>query len=208
MIDRLALILLLAGSMLFGAIFAAELTAPSAPAEIAVAASTAPVHGNTPPSSVTSVANVRPDSMVAEILARPLFSATRRPPPQSDSPTGDSALSDTRLTGIVTEPGYRFAIFAPNGAKALIVREGDTVSGWRVENITPSEVSLTGPEGTKTLQPKNDPNLVRASPPMAAPPAPLPPTRAAAVAAPSRPGFPAPFPNRPPLRPGQPRGRR
>ena len=30
MIDRLALILLLAGSMLFGAIFAAELTAPYA----------------------------------------------------------------------------------------------------------------------------------------------------------------------------------
>jgi hypothetical protein len=207
MIDRLALILLFAGSMLFGAIFAAELTARPAPAEIAVAADSAPVHGNTPPPSVASVANVRPDSMVAEILARPLFSATRRPPPKSDSPTGDSGLSDTRLTGIVTEPGYRFAIFAPNGAKALMVHEGDTVSGWRVENITPTEVSLTGPEGTKTLQPKNDPNLVRTSPPAAAPPAPLPP-RAAAAATPPRPGFPAPFPNRPPLRPGQPRGRR
>ena len=206
MIDRLALILLLAGSMLFGAIFAAELTARPAPAKIAVAAGSAPVHGNTSPPSVISVANVRPASMVAEILARPLFSATRRPPPQSDSPTGDSGLSDTRLTGIVTEPGYRFAIFAPNGAKALMVHEGDTVSGWRVENITPTEVSLTGPEGTKTLQPKNDPNLVRTSPPMAAPPAPLPPTRAAA--APPRPGFPTPFPNRPSLRPGQPRGRR
>jgi hypothetical protein len=208
MIDRLALMSLLAGSILFGAIFAVELTAPPAPAEIAVAAGSAPVRGNTPPPSVTPLANVRPDSIVAEILARPLFSATRRPPPQSDSPTGDSALSDTRLTGIVTEPGYRFAIFAPNGAKALIVHEGDTVSGWRVENITPTEVSLTGPEGTKTLQPKNDPNLVRASPPTAALPASLLPTRAAAVAAPPRPGFPVPFPNRLPLRPGQPRGRR
>jgi hypothetical protein len=206
MIDRLALMLLVVGSILFGAIFAVELTAPPAPAEIAVAAGSAPARGKTPPPSVASVANVRPDSIVAEILARPLFSATRRPPPQSDSPTGDSALSDTRLTGIVTEPGYRFAIFAPHGAKALIVHEGDTVSGWRVENITPSEVSLTGPEGTKTLQPKNDPSLVRASPPTAAPPIPLPPTRATA-AAPPRPGFPVPFPNRPPLRPSQPRGR-
>ena len=97
--------------------------------------------------------------MVAEILARPLFSATRRPPPHSDSPTGDSALSDTRLTGIVTEPGYRFAIFAPNGAKALIVHEGDTVSGWRVENITPTEVSLTGPEGTKDPPAKERPEF-------------------------------------------------
>ncbi len=33
------------------------------------------------------------------------------------------------------------------------------MSGWRVERINPREVSLSGPSGTKTLQPKFDPNL-------------------------------------------------
>ena len=79
------------------------------------------------------------------------------------------AFTDTRLAGIVTEPGHRFAIFAPTGAKPMIVTEGDTVSGWRVDSITPREVSLSGPGGTKTLQPKIDPNLAPpAPPPMAA----------------------------------------
>ena len=97
---------------------------------------------------------------MATILARPLFSTTRRPPPAQRRPGGrHSTFDDTRLAGIVTEPGHRFAIFAPAGAKPLIVSEGDTVSGWRVDSITAREVSLSGPGGTKTLQPKIDPNL-------------------------------------------------
>ena len=54
---------------------------------------------------------------------------------------------------------HRLALFAVSGDKPLKVGEGDSVSGWRVESITPREVSLSGPSGTKTLQPKLDPNL-------------------------------------------------
>ena len=70
-----------------------------------------------------------------------------------------------RLTGIVTEPEHHVAIFAVNGAKPLRLTEGEAVSGWRIESITPREVSLSGPGGTKTLEPKLDPNLVQQPPP-------------------------------------------
>ncbi len=47
----------------------------------------------------------------------------------------------------------------------MVVTEGETVSGWRVDSITPREVSLSGPGGTKTLQPKIDPNLTPSATP-------------------------------------------
>jgi hypothetical protein len=206
MIDRLALIVLLAGCALFTAILAAEITAtPVAQTEIATRRSPPPAEPLAP--AARAERGPRSDAMLAEILARPLFSATRRPPTKTEAPTGDSGLADTRLAGIVTAPGRRFAIFAPNGAKPLVVNEGDTVSGWHIERITPQEVSLSGPSGTKTLQPKIDPNLVPPPPPpvAAAPPPPASaPNNPAAVPR----GFPAPPFNRPPMRPGQLRERR
>src|SRR5215472_7180031 len=155
MTHRLMLLLLVAGSVLFGAIILLELKAAGAndPVIAEVAARperAATVHGQQGP---------RIEELVATALARPLFSSTRRPPQAAVAGTGDSDLADRRLTGIVTTPGRRLAIFAVSGDKPLKVAEGDDVSGWRVESITPREVSLTGPSGTKTLQPKLDPNL-------------------------------------------------
>jgi hypothetical protein len=99
-------------------------------------------------------------------LARPLFSSTRRPPQAAADSATDSDLADMRLTGFVTEPEHHRAIFAVNGAtKPLRLTEGEALSGWRIESITPHEVSLSGPGGTKTLQPKLDPNLVQKPPP-------------------------------------------
>jgi general secretion pathway protein N len=156
MIHRLALLLSIAGCLLFGAIILIELK---------------PVDGDdqtvrevSARSPTAAAANRRQtpkvEESVATILARPLFSSTRRPPPNaSQGGAGDSDLADTRLTGIVTAPGRRFAIFAVSGDKPLRVAEGEAVSGWRIESITPREVSLSGPSGTKTLQPKIDPNL-------------------------------------------------
>ena len=119
-------------------------------------------------SPTTRRQNPRPEELVATALARPLFSSTRRPPQDaSGGAAADSDLSDARLTGIVTTPRHRIAIFAVSGDKPLKVAEGDAVSGWRIESITPREVSLSGPSGTKTLQPKLDPNLV---PPPGQPP--------------------------------------
>lgn len=198
MIDRAPIYVLLAGCALLGAVVFAELgpDREDSPAIETPARSAAP-----PPEQ--RQARTGADELVAEALARPLFSSTRRPPAAAagdDGPTGGE-LSDTRLAGIVTEPGRRFAIFVPEGAKPLTVIEGETVSGWRVDSITPREVSLSGPGGNKTLQPKIDPNLTPPappSPPAAAAPAATPPAAAARArsraAAQAPPGLPVPPP--------------
>lgn len=202
MIDRLLPVLLLGGCVLFAAIVFVETRPASTPELSASAALPLPEEGSRRAPRQGLAGPGRYAEMVATILARPLFSSTRRPPASGGAAPTDTGLSDMRLTGIVTSPGRRIAIFAPAGAKLLTVSEGDNLSGWRVESITADEVSLSGPEGTKTLQPKFDPNLV---PP---PPPPTPgnsrPGPSAVVAPPPlRPGFPPGFVGRAPPRPGQ-----
>jgi hypothetical protein len=190
MIDRLPLILLSSGAALFAGILASEITAGPAPeADIAVAMPQRP-NGSLHPVRPEPIAGV--DQMIASILARPLFSAGRRPLAAGDAVV-DTSLDNTRLAGIVTENGRRFALFAPLGAKPMVVKEGDTVNGWRIDSITPGEVALSGPGGSKTLEPKNDPNLIP-------PPAPPPPGAAVASASPPvRPPLPASERRPPPL---------
>jgi general secretion pathway protein N len=202
MTDRLAIYLLLAGCLILGAIVVIEI-APAVrddplTAEIPGRPNAAPPAMHRPPSE-------RIDELLATVLARPLFSSTRRPPQSAVNDGGGADFADTRLTGIVTEPSRHIAIFAVNGAKALRLTEGEAVSGWRIESITPREVSLSGPGGSKTLEPKVDPNLVPSAPgpapaatagarPGAAP--------ASAAAAPPRPGV-SPTPGLPPPRPAR-----
>jgi general secretion pathway protein N len=188
---RLVLLLLIAGCLVFGSIVFAELQ-PTGEENSAPAAA-----GSKPDVAPAARLQQSPriEELVTVILARPLFSNTRRPPQAaSNDATKDSDLSDARLTGIVTEPRRRVAIFAITGDKPLRVSEGEAVSGWRIDSITPREVSLSGPTGTKTLQPKVDPSLAAASgsaggrlpiPPAAAAARPPAPAAAAGVAPPS-----------------------
>jgi hypothetical protein len=205
MTDRLVIYLLLAGCLIFGAVALLELapaaTDTAAPNEVSRPADTT--------SAVRRQPSTRLEELLALALARPLFSSTRRPPQSAatDSVT-NSDLADMRLTGIVTEPDHHVAIFAVNGAKPLRVSEGEAVSGWRIDSITPHEVSLSGPGGTKTLEPKLDPNLVQPAAPTPPPnPAARQPAQPAPVAnVPPRPGVPPSVrPPTPPVRP--PRGR-
>jgi hypothetical protein len=161
MIDRLVLYLLLAGSAMFGAILYLELgtgTAGGKPAIEMPQPAKARVAARPPQ-------KLRHQQLVATILARPLFSPTRRPPETVSGPDAGPDLADARLTGIVTLPPLKIAIFAVKGAKPLVLSEGETVSGWRIERITPAEIALSGPGGTQTLRPKEDPSLVRVPPP-------------------------------------------
>jgi general secretion pathway protein N len=205
MIDRLVIYLLLAGCLIFGAIVFAELEPAANDAALAELPQRPDAAARVP-----GAPNARLDELLAMALARPLFSSTRRPPQgaANDGASG-SDLADTRLTGIVTEPGHHVAIFAVNGAKPLKLTEGEDVNGWRIENITPREVSLSGPGGTKTLEPKVDPNLVPQPGPTPAvnPAARLlaqPPPAAAQLPKPGVPPVvPGPLPPRPPRAGGQ-----
>ena len=208
MIDRLVIYLLLAGCLIFGAVVLLEL----GPAATDTAASNEVSKRSDTTSAVRRQPSTRLDELLATALARPLFSSTRRPPQSAANDGGTSSdLADMRLTGIVTEPDHHVAIFAVNGAKPLRLSEGEAVSGWRIESITPHEVSLSGPGGTKTLEPKLDPNLVQ--PPGPAPPpnpgARLPAQPAPVANVPPRPGVPpglpaAAVPSRPGVPPGLP----
>jgi hypothetical protein len=166
MTQRLVLLLLIAGSLMFGAIVLAEL-APGAANDPVIAKVAAQ------PEAVAAIhRQQRPnlDEQVATALARPLFSSRRRPASTASAGNAvDGDLADKRLAGIVMTPARHIAIFAVNGDKPVHVSEGEDVSGWRVDSITAREVSLSGPSGTKVLQPKLDPNL---APPAA--PAPIP----------------------------------
>ena len=200
MIDRFVTYFLIGGCLIFGALVLLELqpaaTDTAAPSEVSRRPDTT--------STVHREPSTRLDELLTMALARPLFSSTRRPPQSAPSDNVTSAdLADMRLTGIVTEPEHHVAIFAVNGAKPLRVTEGEAVSGWRIESITPREVSLSGPGGTKTLEPKLDPNLVQqpGSIPAVNPGARLP----AQANVPPRPGVPPGLPAPPPVRP--PRGR-
>src|SRR5215472_4166426 len=209
MIDRLGIYLLLTGCVIFGAIVLLELKS-TATDTVAPSSVTRRVETT---SAVRRQPSTRLDELLAQALARPLFSSTRRPPQAAanDSVTS-SDLADTRLTGIVTEPGHHVAIFAVSGSKPLRLTEGEAVSGWRIESITPREVSLSGPGGTKTLEPKLDPSLAQptSGPTPAANPAarlPAPPTAAQPAPAANvlpRPGRSARIPFPPPGRRAQP----
>jgi hypothetical protein len=95
---------------------------------------------------------------IATSLARPLFSPTRRPAEIAQSGPVTSELTDKRLAGIVVEPERRLAIFAVAGGKPVTVTEGEEIGGWQILTITAKEISVRGPGGTKTLQPKIDPS--------------------------------------------------
>jgi hypothetical protein len=217
MIDRVV-VLLLAGCALFGSVIFAELTS-----EDAGASASAPVAMQSEPATPPRAQGPHIDDLLATIVGRPLFSPTRQPAGRAtpDQPT-DLDLAEVRLTGIVIDPDHHIAIFAVPGAKPMVRSEGETMKDWRLDSITPQEVVLSGPAGTRTLLPKIDASLVRRAPvpPAAAARAAQNPSTAqpggpgvAARAAPGAPLKPASvpavrLPGTPPLRlPGAPRER-
>jgi hypothetical protein len=131
---------------------AIEAPAPAATAAAPVAASALPT------AEVDDTASSLPI-----ILARPLFALDRRP---SASGSTIGAVSDDmpRLSGILIDQSQRRAIFQPGGdAKPVSLSEGEQVAGWQIQKIAADGVTLTGPKGTETLQPKPDPALAAAA---------------------------------------------
>lgn len=154
MIDRLTAICLIA-SVCFAALLPIELRSHLAAPTVA---SPAIRKSNDRPPAPTSPPARK--QLVATALARPLFSANRRPPENEQDAHQDTSLSDMRLTGILTMPDQHFAIFARSDGKPLVRSEGEMISDWRIDNISDQSVFLSGPNGTTTLEPKADPNLV------------------------------------------------
>lgn len=112
---------------------------------------------------------------VAAILARPLFSPDRRPPPEDGQGRAASSTTLPRLAGVLVSPSGKAVFFAGDaGGKPVIVREGGRVGAFTVQVIEAGQVTVTGPEGTQVLRPVFEHNV---SPP--APASPISSTRSA-----------------------------
>ncbi len=134
------------------------------------------------------------------VLARPLFSTSRRPPRVVASTHSDSAPSQARLAGImITRYGKR-AIFAPDGGgKQLILPEGAAINDSTISRIQPDRVTLAS--GT-VLLPSFDKNRVGIANTPPFQPAAIGPTGVSPIGG-QAPGLPNPgFPNPAMLNPG------
>jgi len=112
------------------------------------------------PNQPTLVRKVPPKSKFSQMLERPPFSPTRRPPKavpqkiaktQSPSPVAAPApvaapVRDPQLTvvGIIINPSQQIALVRdPREAKLKRLSRGDEIDGWLVEAILPKRVVLS-----------------------------------------------------------------
>lgn len=140
----------LAGSLVL--VILAEILAPGLPGREAALEPAAP-------DAATDLSRGAGDPVgktVAEILSRPLFRGDRRPAPADGRTNGTNPPGDMpRLSGILISSEANRAIFQPAGkGRAIVVLEGETVGNWRVQTIAADAVTLTGPGGTRRLEPK------------------------------------------------------
>jgi hypothetical protein len=186
-------------SLALAGIIALELRSGGQDAELAPAApsrAAAPVQPPTPLASADQL-----QAWSDTILARPLFSPSRRPPAAGAAAAGAPPPALPRLAGILMDGGRRSVIFASQGERRpVVVSEGAGLDGFRVELIEAGRVTVVGPGGRQVLRPSFDPN----PPPPVAVPAQAPPGQ------PGPPGLPGlqaspgvtglPTPNRPSAR--------
>jgi general secretion pathway protein N len=92
----------------------------------------------------------------AALAARPLFSATRRPPPvpvAAAAPAAGPAPPDFALVGVINAPDRELALVLEAGAPAAtLVRPGGTVDGWTVTKIGPSSITVQAGQAYEVIK--------------------------------------------------------
>ena len=133
--------------LVLAAVIASELSgSPTAMPIAGVAVAPAPMRNT---KLIGEPAATSDQRWMATILARPLFTPSRRPPAEAAQVTG--AL---RLTGTIVGPDGPRAIFEPQGGgRAVVVREGERVGGALVRAIAPGKVFVADASGLRLLQP-------------------------------------------------------
>ena len=107
----------------------------------------------------------------ADLLARPLFSASRRPPASRVGATTSQPRLMPRLTGVVVSPVGRVALFADaEGGRPLVMREGDHLGANVIEAIAAGQVTVRGPGGLAVLRSTFDESVAPAKPTIVAAP--------------------------------------
>ena len=107
-----------------------------------------------------------PRHVFAEIVARPLFSASRRPFAESESAAeAPGEAVPIELVGtLLTEKGAA-ALLQPQGQNARWLHAGDTIAGWQVATIQRDQVNLHLDGEAKTLELRADLDQPAQTPP-------------------------------------------
>jgi hypothetical protein len=98
---------------------------------------------------------------LSPLFDRPLFSQTRRPPAEPDTPPATEPAAATPpefvLRGVIVSPQSRRALLQTSGdGKLSRVREGETVEGWEVTAISPRKVTLRQAENVIEIRLRQD----------------------------------------------------
>ena len=100
----------------------------------------------------------RIDAWLADSLARPLFTANRRPVSRQPGTTAVRSDGLPRLAGILAGPFGRHAIFSPEGGgKSAIVEVGATLGEFLVQDIDDDGVTLLKGNSTERVRLRYEP---------------------------------------------------
>lgn len=117
----------------------------------------APASGEMRPSrgatQVVPTSRAVQQSWAGTILARPIFSPSRRP-----SEVAAASTELPRLAGIIIGPSGATAIFASAESRAIMARSGMRAGPYLVREVAANGVSVVGPNGPQVLHPSYDPS--------------------------------------------------
>ena len=135
------------------------------------------------PARTQAVPAADTQARVNGILARPLFAATRRPPPAASiAAKGPAALP--RLTAVLVSRRGKTVIFAGGpDIKPISLGEGGRIGTYVVQSIGAGQATLLGPDGVRILRPMYDGAALGAAArvPATGPPSTLDPLRQSAL---------------------------
>jgi len=95
-------------------------------------------------------------AQVDDILARPLFVASRRPAAAVAGPAA-APVNLPRLAAVLVNGPSRSVIFAAaEGGRPVVAQEGAQIGAYTVQAIEAGQVTLAGPGGTRVLRPTFD----------------------------------------------------
>ena len=106
--------------------------------------------GTAPEPALNAARTIPALATLGETTARPLFTATRRPPaPETaakpvPNKTRPARLVGYRLTGIVRSSSHRLILLTEEKSGRVVeLREGDKVDGWRLISIGTDNIRLS-----------------------------------------------------------------
>lgn len=94
-----------------------------------------------------------PLASYSEVVERPLFTSTRRPPPEQEKPAVVAARLPVnyRLEGTALSPRGQVAVVRDTRTSTLHrLAVGEQVDGWQLEQIRPGQAALT--QGARKLE--------------------------------------------------------